>query len=274
MTGLDLRPLSLGEILDRTFTLYRRNFLLFMGIAAIPAILQLAVNLSLLFFRGSQATNFTTLILGGLVTLVVFMVAYLISQGATIFAVTDLYLGRDTSIGKALDRVWGNIPNLFGVTLLNGMAVLVAALALVIPGIYVACRLLVCVPAALIEDRGPRDSLSRSWELTRDFAGRAFVIFLLVFALSAGLGALLSAPFSVLTVLAINNNPEMVRTWTALSQVGSTIANLLMTPIMLIATSVYYFDLRVRKEGFDLQFMLDPTSEGHTRSQGSIPSIL
>ena len=36
MPELDLRPLSLGEIPDRTFTLYRRNFLLFTGIIAIP----------------------------------------------------------------------------------------------------------------------------------------------------------------------------------------------------------------------------------------------
>jgi hypothetical protein len=32
MTGLDLRPLSLGEILDRTFFVYRRDFLIFVGI--------------------------------------------------------------------------------------------------------------------------------------------------------------------------------------------------------------------------------------------------
>ena len=33
MAALDLRPLSLGELLDRTFFLYRRHFLLFVGIA-------------------------------------------------------------------------------------------------------------------------------------------------------------------------------------------------------------------------------------------------
>jgi hypothetical protein len=31
MATLDLRPLSLGELLDRTFFLYRRHFLLFVG---------------------------------------------------------------------------------------------------------------------------------------------------------------------------------------------------------------------------------------------------
>ena len=45
MTALDLRPLSLGELLDRTFFLYRRNFLLFTGIAAIPYSLCLVMNL-------------------------------------------------------------------------------------------------------------------------------------------------------------------------------------------------------------------------------------
>jgi hypothetical protein len=46
MAPLDLRPLSLGELLDRTFFLYRRHFLLFAGIAAIPYSLFLIVNLS------------------------------------------------------------------------------------------------------------------------------------------------------------------------------------------------------------------------------------
>jgi hypothetical protein len=46
MTGLDLRPLTLGEILDRTFTLYRSHFVLFIGIAGISQALILVVQLS------------------------------------------------------------------------------------------------------------------------------------------------------------------------------------------------------------------------------------
>lgn len=45
MSTLDLRPLSIGELLDRTFSLYRRNFALFIGIAAIPQLLVLALQL-------------------------------------------------------------------------------------------------------------------------------------------------------------------------------------------------------------------------------------
>jgi hypothetical protein len=39
-----LRPMNLGEILDRTFTLYRKKFLLFCGIAALPAAVMLAIH--------------------------------------------------------------------------------------------------------------------------------------------------------------------------------------------------------------------------------------
>jgi len=44
MSQVDLRPLSMGELLDRTFSLYRRHFPLFIGIAAIPHLLVLALQ--------------------------------------------------------------------------------------------------------------------------------------------------------------------------------------------------------------------------------------
>ena len=50
----DLRPLSLGELLDRVFTLYRNHFALFVGVMAIPAAVQIPTNLY------SRKTQFTT----------------------------------------------------------------------------------------------------------------------------------------------------------------------------------------------------------------------
>ena len=46
MATLDLRPLSLGELLDRTFFLYRRHFVLFAGSSAIPYSIFLVINLA------------------------------------------------------------------------------------------------------------------------------------------------------------------------------------------------------------------------------------
>lgn len=279
MAELDLRPLSLGEILDRTFSLYRRHFMLFLGITAIPQLLILAVNLvqTMLIkipvavaqppaeqWQSSAPSGLMAFgIVGVLVGVVIYLVAYLFAQGGTVFAVSEIYLGRTTSIGASLGRMRGELLSLFGVVILNGLATMGATLFLIIPGIYVACRLIACVPAALLEDLGPRSSLERSFKLTKDFAGRAFVIYLLYVILSWAAGSLLTWPF-LAGVAASKNSPEMIRIWLALVQVGSFIAQVLVGPFLTIATAVFYYDLRVRKEAFDLQFMMNPT--------GNIPS--
>ena len=276
MPALDLRPLTLGEILDRTFSLYRRHFLLFFGISAIPQVFVLAVNLGAILVGfitpgQTQSPAIGMFVMVTLVTIVVTLIAYLFSQGGSVFAVSELYLGRATSIAESLRRVWDDIGFLFGVIVLNGLVIGFATLLLVIPGIYLTCRLLVCVPAALIEKRGPRDSLTRSFDLTRGNAGRAFVILLLSVVLGMAAGMLLTAPFSL--AVATTRDPVMLRVWTALLQVGSSIGNVLIQPILLIATSIFYFDLRVRKEAFDLQFMMDPDLS-RTPGASGIPSIL
>ena len=51
MTNSDLRPLSVGEILDRTFSLYRQHFVSIVGIAALPQLAILAINLGRLSLR-------------------------------------------------------------------------------------------------------------------------------------------------------------------------------------------------------------------------------
>lgn len=283
MQDLALRPLTLGEILDRAFSLYRRYFLLFIGIAGIPQVITLAFNL----FRtatqppveagvpiqaGLSGLFSGTQLILTLVYLVVALVAYLFSQGGTILAVSDLYLGRQTSIAESLKKVWAEFGLMFGVVMLNGIAVGIGMIFLLIPGIYIGCRLLVCVPAALIEKRAPGSSLSRSFELTKGFAGRAFMIVALYVLVAGAAGLLIGLPFGIALQTA-NGNPEMVRFWTMISQVGGSLATMLISPIFLISTSIFYYDLRVRKEAFDLQFMMNPDAQKNPGAT-DVPSIL
>lgn len=290
MAEWDLRPLSLGEILDRTFTLYRRNFLLFLGITAIPHLLTLGLSITQVVFtklpavqrnpggeqfqtQGANTAFLAFGLAGGLIAIIIYIVVYLFSQGATVYAVSDLYLGRTATIGGSLKRMWGQLLNLFGVTILNGLAVAGATILLIIPGIYVACRLLTCVPAALLEDIGARDSLGRSWELTRDNAGRSFLIYVLYFSILYGILMVFMIPFTVMAGLSAKD-PSMLRASMILMQVGSFVAEVLVGPFLLIATSVFYYDLRVKKEAFDLQMMMNPMSAGIPPANPGVPSIL
>jgi hypothetical protein len=278
MTQWELRPLSLGEILDRTFSLYRQNFLLFVGIMAIPHLLTLGLNLAQVLLvrptantagvvvrhapniQGASASGgFLAFgLIGALVGVIISLVAYLFSQGGTIYAVSDLYLGRPTTIGASLQRMWGRLLNLFGVSVLNGLAILGATLFLIIPGIYVACRLITCLPAALLEDLGARESLSRSFALTKDNAGRAFGIYVIYLVMLYAIIMVFTFPSLFLTAM-LAKDPSMAWISLALVQAGTFVAGTLVGPFFLIATSVFYYDLRVRKEAFDLQMMMNPS---------------
>ena len=149
MATLDLRPLSLGEILDRTFTLYRSHFLLFFGIAVIPQLFVLALQLTQLFLGAAPVPPGTrgappvvrpgltgASIVVGLLTLVIVLLAYLLWQGATVSAVAELYLGRTPAIGESFRKVRRDLGTLFGVAILNFLVVLVGFILLIIPGVY------------------------------------------------------------------------------------------------------------------------------------------
>ncbi len=271
MADLDLRPLSLGEILDRTFSIYRSNFLLFIGIAAIPQAVMLIYNLAQAAFVSvpaisgtpHSAPRFPTAglvggVIGGFfVAMVIYFAAFIYAHGAAVHAVSDLYLGRSATILGSFRKMRGVALNLLGVMMLNGLAIFAGFFVFIIGAFYVICRLSVCVPAAILEDKGPSDSLSRSWELTQDNVGRALGIFALYAAITYALVGLFSAPFLFLIVWAgVQKNLAMVEFWTVLSNLGNFIGGTLAAPVATIASTVFYYDLRVRKEAFDLQLMI------------------
>ena len=131
MEAVDLRPLSLGELLDRTFRLYRNHFLLFVGIMAIPAALLLPMNVASFSYQGSQVNatissppkpaslpSFGVILgasIGLMVALVVFGAVYSVAIAAASTAVADVYLGRPATIRVSFHRIRGRFWRLLGV---------------------------------------------------------------------------------------------------------------------------------------------------------------
>jgi hypothetical protein len=284
MAALDLRPLSLGELLDRTFFLYRRYFLLFIGISAVPYLLILIPVLAGLLLYGlpgrSQVPNSVmavAAVVGGILIIAVALavfVAFLYSAGASVFAVSEIYAGRQPSIRGSFHLVRGKVGTIFGVMILSGLIIMAGFIALIIPGIYLMCRIPLATAAAMIEDLGPSDAIRRSFDLTRDFAGRSALIYLLAAALSYGVGLMIQIPFFVLLAVTAKQS-QLVLLWTVLGQVGNFLGGILVAPVHTIGFALFYYDLRVRKEAFDLQMMMqaigaDPMPPPIT---GGVPSM-
>src|SRR4051794_32508351 len=136
-----LRPLSTGQLLDRTFQTYRENFVLFVGISAVPHICLLTIELITLFTTGqsskelSTAAILTTLFVA-LGTLFVTVVVSAISTAATTFGVSDISLDKLTNISLCFSRVKGKIWKVVGTSMRVGLRVILGFMLLIIPGIY------------------------------------------------------------------------------------------------------------------------------------------
>jgi Membrane domain of glycerophosphoryl diester phosphodiesterase len=291
--NLDLRPMSTSQVLDRTFSLYRANFLLFAGIAALPPALGFLGQAGMLAipFFSSDSTDLSagSIIgtgVGGLIWLVLYMGGYALATGASVYAVSNAHLGKGITISEAYKAVSDRVfPILFTLALVfiivfgmvmggvivgaaggavlglsgnKGVGLSLVLFPLILGGIvlvvWLSLRLAIAVPACVLEKIGPAASVKRSYALTRGTVGRLFLIFLLYGVIAVALIMAFSIPFFVASALA---HGQVGTKWVLLQQFGAFLAGTISTPISIIAISLVYYDQRVRKEAFDLTLMME-----------------
>lgn len=242
MATLELRPLSTGEILDGALTLLRRHFGLLFGIAAacegVPTVVGLYFDLA---SGGRDPTN-------GLIVRILDAVATFLVTGATVRAISEAYLGRVPQLGDALRYAVQKFGRVFGASFLSGLLAGLASIAFIIPGIIVFCGYSVVGQVAALEALdSSSDALGRSWDLTKGFKGKALVLWtmavVLVVVVVFGAGAL----GAVVSTLVGGGD--------AAGTVLVALVSLLFYPIITSVFTLFYYDLRVRKEGFDLEVL-------------------
>jgi hypothetical protein len=307
-----LRPLSLGELLDRTFSVYRSRFWLFAGIGAISALLETVISAAQLapMHLGAMAGAFNparTRISGpvglppnylagigvgmGLALIgvsLLYLLVFVVTQAATVFALSEVYLGKATTIGESLRATIGRwyrylgigiwqagsmmwIPGLAliagavliatkisGLTILGGVLIFLGIAGGVPVGVILWLRNSLGVQATVVEGLTVRASMARSKVLTVGAKGRVFVLLLLAGALSYA-ASLLQMPLMLFVMFTIARGGKAVASEIAMLLVGF-VGHALVQPVLMIGLSLLYFDQRVRKEAFDLVMLLGPES--------------
>jgi Membrane domain of glycerophosphoryl diester phosphodiesterase len=254
-----LRPLSTGELLDRTFSLYHRNFVVFLGIVALPHLCVLAFQCLALAFQGSgtSKSSVSQMFVWGLGAALLSIAVSATSHAATVVAVSQVHLDRPAGVMDSYSKVRSQIAAVIGLSFVVGVLVILACIALIVPGVLLAVRWSLAVPAMVLENKGIRDAMSRSTELTLGNRGRVFVVWLLFVILNIGFNWLLHWPIEVAagvsTMAALHH---VAVGWQVASLVATFLSVCLVGPLATIAFSLVYFDERVRKEAFDLQLMM------------------
>lgn len=264
--ALELRPLGLGDLLDRGFRLYRERIVTWLGITAM-ALVPEAIIVSPLMppqgaLFGQRGHDQWEAIQRALILVPITFVALVLAQAALTVAIADRYLDRPFGVRIAYRGALERVATLIGVTLVSvvGLALPVGGGAMVglvagLPGmvlgllvgfvvmVYLWLGWLMAPTVVVIEGGGVFASMRRSWRLAKGSRLRLFVLLLLFFLLG------LAVEMTVSSGMGLFGGGDLV------SALAERLARILVLPVTQAAWVLVYFDSRVRKEGFDLEVM-------------------
>jgi hypothetical protein len=252
--------LEVGDLLDETFRIYRRHFLLFAGISVILAIPSAGLQgysffaiFNYLFSSSNagQLPDFNTL----LPSLVALGIGYLVSillapfgYGAVIYAACESALGHPVTVVGALRAVLRRYFAILGYVLLIGLMGIV--LCLLPLWIWIWVGWVAVLPVMFVENAGLGAAMGRSWHLVEGRWWRTFLILLLVVILWYFARVALEAFIGLAnTLISLVATSYVVL---AVAQGAAIIVAALVNPVVQIAIVLIYFDLRVRREALDL----------------------
>jgi hypothetical protein len=282
--------MQLGEILDGSFNIYRRHFGLFMRLSLVLVWLPTALAVYLqVRFSGSPFEVLSLLeqhpvasILFGLLAVIIWTTAGLLLKAGTIRIISDSYLGQEPDLGASLRFGVAKIIPLLLVALSKGLLLILIyvfgaigiGLAIVVgrlagPGIagllgfagfvgvawfviWVACGYGVTTPTVVLEELPSSfDAFGRSWELTRGARGKVFGTVSVAWLMSQFLPQMVVGGIS--GALGAAGNASLQPVFVVLA----SLMGIVLAPILPCALTLLYYDLRVRREAFDLQVLSD-----------------
>jgi hypothetical protein len=285
------RAQSFGELLDSAFTVYRRRFLPIVAIMAIFQLPYLALTVlaeqpftsllpssgSVTFLSPGQAQSFLASLVAALLVLLALGIGYQVlllslSQGAVVKVVGDDYLDRPSGVGAALQMALRRAGPLIAfavlalvlvlaplavILLLGLLAGSAGGVALIVIGglgwilwvIFVEIKVSLGVQALMLERLGPVAALRRSFRLTTGFFWKIFLFYLVIIVVTFIVSELLQG----LASLVVSAMPLSSRY--LVTSVANGIIGIFTSPFILILLTLVYYDVRIRREGFDIEML-------------------
>jgi hypothetical protein len=178
-------------------------------------------------------------------------IAGTVATGACFKAVADGYLGKRGEWRPALRYAARRLHSIIWVTFLGGLLSFAGLILLIVPGVYLYISFAVAVPVLLTEGLKGRHALGRSRQLVR---GRFWPTFGVVILGAILVGIVQGALGALAGGASLSEGPDTFASFTA-QTIATVIGSLIATPLTAAFITVLYFDLRVRKEAFDLQLL-------------------
>ena len=304
--------MGIADILDETVELYRSNFALLIGIAAVVYVpfflVQGLAPQPEITPTGKIANSAAFVALFPFIFLFVLVVEPIVT-GALTFAISDRYLGRETSILACFRRILrpAILIRFIGAVMLKYLIIIGAAIVGVIavaaiiavlaasagPGVgskvatilvgigvgaivlflifYLILRLTLVEPCFIIETTGATGAIGRAWRLIRGNVGKAFALLLIAGLVASLIPLIVTAPTQLAISFRPQAGPPPSHAIIVIDLILGAVVTTLLVPVTSIVTILLYYDIRIRKEGFDLELLANEL-DAKTR-QFSAPDV-
>jgi hypothetical protein len=233
----------MGRVIERTFAVIKRNLVSFLIVALMIMVPVVAIDL----YNGTPSYfGAKSFLLGALAALIQVACTYLLQASLVQSTITDLN-GERSDLGRALSAGFGLVVPVTVIAILSILGMVLATLLLVVPGIMLAVAWSVAVPVKVVERTGIKESLARSWDLTRGYRWKIFGLILFYFIASIIFGflaTLITGASLAGAGTALHNTPYIVVQW---------LLTVILTIFTAVGVTVIYYELRTVKEGMASQ---------------------
>ena len=139
---------------------------------------------------------------------------------------------------------------------IGAIGILVLTFPAIIYAIWMALRYSLAIPASVVENLKARVAIRRSIDLTRGGRGRIFVLGLLIAVIQIGLIGITQIVFVVMAFKDAEQH-ALLPVWVqVVQQFVSFLTTCFIGPMYATGLTLFYYDQRIRKEGFDIEWMM------------------
>jgi hypothetical protein len=258
--------MSVGDILDRGVKVLLARLPTFYVINLIVLTPLIAYQLALpaLMQTGPTAepnpAQLGAVVGGFLLLLFLTLILQPIGTAAILHVISQEFVDQRAGLGAALGVALRRFGKLLGASILAGLVIVMGFLLCIVPGIFFSIWYVFVAQVVVVEDLGGVRALARSKALTEGFRWRVLGLLLLFFAIGAvfqmavgSLGLVLPSTERVPTGSGLGYTEVFVWHNYVINTLAGQLLGILVQTFQAVCMTLLYFDLRIRKEGFDLE---------------------
>ncbi len=251
-------PMTIGQVLDRGFSLFKASFAsvwLFALVVSIAAIPFNSVGVATDDLPPDQMP--LGLALGSLGFGLLYVIVSIVIFGAIVSRIGAIARGTAIEAGEALGVGFRRGPALVGAAILYTIGTVLMLFLLIIPGIWFMVAFAFAMYATILDRKGPIEALRLSFAMVRGHWWRTAALITIIGIIAGVIYILLGFIVGFVTAFGAGSEEALQGTLLWLQIIVFPLLQVVLVPLSYSLFVALYNDAKLRHEGSDLAARID-----------------